>query len=93
MTTETIAPKKAYATRSADAQGWYWGTGRRKTAVARVRVSECAIEIAARGQERADVDEVDPARLEHRAERLHVDDVHRAPWSLKSAATSASRSS
>lgn len=38
MTTETIAPKKAYATRSADAQGWYWGTGRRKTAVARVRV-------------------------------------------------------
>ena len=31
-------PKKVRIIRGPDAHGWYWGTGRRKTAVARVRV-------------------------------------------------------
>ncbi len=34
-TTEVRTP---YVSRGPDAQGWFWGTGRRKTAVARVRV-------------------------------------------------------
>ncbi|MDZ4831834.1 MAG: 30S ribosomal protein S9 [Phycisphaerae bacterium] len=29
---------RAFATRGADSKGWYWGTGRRKTACARVRM-------------------------------------------------------
>jgi len=34
-TTETTA---ATATKGPDSKGWFWGTGRRKTAIARVRV-------------------------------------------------------
>ncbi len=41
-TTEPTTSKKAFATRGPDARGWYWGTGRRKTAVARVRVKSGA---------------------------------------------------
>ena len=54
MTTDTIAPKKAYATRSADAQGWYWGTGRRKTAVARVRIKGGTGAVEVNGKEFAE---------------------------------------
>jgi small subunit ribosomal protein S9 len=35
-TTETIATPKAM--KGPDSKGWFWGTGRRKTAIARVRV-------------------------------------------------------
>lgn len=37
-TTTTAPQSSALVTRGPDAQGWYWGTGRRKTAVARVSV-------------------------------------------------------
>jgi small subunit ribosomal protein S9 len=37
MTEQTTAPT-AIVSRGPDSKGWYWGTGRRKTAVARVRV-------------------------------------------------------
>ena len=36
MTTETLT--KTTATKGPDSKGWFWGTGRRKTAIARVRV-------------------------------------------------------
>ncbi|MBL9121102.1 MAG: 30S ribosomal protein S9 [Phycisphaerae bacterium] len=37
---DTAAPatESRYVSRGPDAQGWFWGTGRRKTAVARVRM-------------------------------------------------------
>lgn len=38
MTTETTTATKTIAAKGPDAKGWFWGTGRRKTAVARVRV-------------------------------------------------------
>src|SRR5690349_4584274 len=45
MTTETPAPakpaqieRKLKDAKPADKRGWWWGTGRRKTAVARVRI-------------------------------------------------------
>ncbi len=34
----TVGTTKASLQRGADSKGWYWGTGRRKTAAARVRV-------------------------------------------------------
>ncbi|MBL0927435.1 MAG: 30S ribosomal protein S9 [Phycisphaerales bacterium] len=37
-TTETPAPKKLAEPQPPDARGWWWATGRRKTAVARVRI-------------------------------------------------------
>ncbi len=41
MTTETetvAAPRKMIYAKGPDARGWYWATGRRKTAIARVRI-------------------------------------------------------
>ena len=38
MTTMTIGTTKASLPKGPDQRGWYWGTGRRKTATARVRV-------------------------------------------------------
>jgi small subunit ribosomal protein S9 len=37
-TTPDLAIASAKASRGPDAAGWFWGTGRRKTAIARVRV-------------------------------------------------------
>lgn len=37
-TTDTTAEVKKTETKGPDSKGWFWGTGRRKTAVARVRV-------------------------------------------------------
>ncbi len=37
-TATTLGTSKAATRRGADTKGWYWGTGRRKTAAARVRV-------------------------------------------------------
>jgi len=37
-TTTTTAPTATRILRGPDQKGWFWGTGRRKTAVARVRV-------------------------------------------------------
>ncbi|MFO0783430.1 MAG: 30S ribosomal protein S9 [Phycisphaerales bacterium] len=37
MTTDTTVAAKT-TTKGPDAKGWFWGTGRRKTAIARVRV-------------------------------------------------------
>lgn len=37
MTTDTTVAAKTI-TKGPDAKGWFWGTGRRKTAIARVRV-------------------------------------------------------
>ena len=37
-TAATPAPTKTRILRGPDQKGWYWGTGRRKTAVARVRI-------------------------------------------------------
>jgi len=34
----SVGTTKASLRKGADARGWYWGTGRRKTAIARVRV-------------------------------------------------------
>jgi small subunit ribosomal protein S9 len=38
MITDTTTATKTAAAKGPDAKGWFWGTGRRKTAVARVRV-------------------------------------------------------
>lgn len=38
MTTDTPLATKTTEAKGPDAKGWFWGTGRRKTAVARVRV-------------------------------------------------------
>ena len=61
MTEETtitpIAPATSTSTRilrGPDQMGWYWGTGRRKTAVARVRMKHGAGTIEINGKEFAD---------------------------------------
>ncbi len=61
MTEETtitpIAPATSTSTRilrGPDQKGWYWGTGRRKTAVARVRMKHGAGIIEINGKEFAD---------------------------------------
>ena len=38
----TTATTTATATKGPDSKGWFWGTGRRKTAIARVRVRPVA---------------------------------------------------
>jgi small subunit ribosomal protein S9 len=38
MSTETTVASTATHSKGPDAKGWFWGTGRRKTAIARVRV-------------------------------------------------------
>ncbi|MBL9140296.1 MAG: 30S ribosomal protein S9 [Phycisphaerae bacterium] len=38
MTTESTPVAAKYLTKGPDSKGWFWGTGRRKTAIARVRV-------------------------------------------------------
>ena len=52
-TTPTAAPSPAPAKPAAPKGGYYWGTGRRKTAVARVRVREGDGKIMVNGREMA----------------------------------------
>jgi len=53
--TTTIAPSTSTRIlRGPDQKGWYWGTGRRKTAVARVRVKGGSGAIEVNGKEFAD---------------------------------------
>ena len=52
-TTTTTAPSTRIL-RGPDQTGWYWGTGRRKTAVARVRVKTGTGAIEVNGKEFAD---------------------------------------
>jgi small subunit ribosomal protein S9 len=53
--TTTIAPSTSTRIlRGPDQKGWYWGTGRRKTAVARVRIKGGSGAIEVNGKEFAD---------------------------------------
>ena len=54
ITLPTTAPKATRIVRGPDQKGWFWGTGRRKTAVARVRVKGGSGAIEINGKEFAD---------------------------------------
>ena len=53
-TTTTALPATTRILRGPDQKGWYWGTGRRKTAVARVRIKGGSGAIEVNGKEFAE---------------------------------------
>jgi small subunit ribosomal protein S9 len=53
-TTTTALPTATRILRGPDQKGWYWGTGRRKTAVARVRVKTGSGSIEVNGKDFAE---------------------------------------
>ena len=53
-TTTTTGTTTTRILRGPDQKGWYWGTGRRKTAVARVRIKNGDGAVEVNGKEFAD---------------------------------------
>jgi len=80
------APRPLRAAKPADKRGWWWGTGRRKTAIARVRMkpgAEAGITIETKAgktksveqyfcEERDRVDVLAPLKLTNMADKLKV---------------------
>ena len=79
QTTTATAPAP-HVSRGPDAKGWFWGTGRRKTAVARVRVkpgkgeflvNEKPLEVYFT-EERDQTDALSPLKLTNMADKVQV---------------------